>query len=90
MNYTYLKQNVTLLRNIIDQCIIDLLAQSASRPIHLPELGIIDIRLTEFVRLHHSDLLRTIRYEKYNLENIIHERYLLYQISSYIWNERQV
>lgn len=90
VNHIDIKETVTILRNKIDQCTNNLLVQSSSRPNKLLELEIIDIRLKEFVRLHHIDLLRTIRYEKKNLEDFIYERYLLYQLSSFHFDEKHV
>ena len=52
----YLQDYVILLQEKIDQYTSDLIVQSASYPLTLLPLNIIDQRLKEFVRLHHLDL----------------------------------
>ncbi|CAM2705852.1 unnamed protein product [Rotaria socialis] len=42
-----------------------------------------DQRLKEFVRLHHIDLVRTVNYQKHKLKDIIYEKRLFNQLSSY-------
>ena len=68
----YLQDYVILLQEKIDQYTSDLIVQSASYPLTLLPLNIIDQRLKEFVRLHHLDLLRTINYGIGKLNDTIH------------------
>ncbi|CAF4643107.1 unnamed protein product, partial [Rotaria socialis] len=49
----------------------------------LHPLELIDQRLKEFVRLHHIDLVRTANYQKHKLKDIIYEKRLFNQLSSY-------
>ena len=53
----YLRDYLISLQNKIDQYKTDLSTQIVSYPTTLPSLEIMDERLTEFVRLHHCDLL---------------------------------
>ncbi len=52
-----------LLQNKLDQLAAELMAQSSTCPSTLLPLEIVDQRLKQFVRLHHRDLLRTVKYQ---------------------------
>lgn len=59
----YLHDYVGLLQNRIDQYKNDLNTQVPTYPTTLLPLDIIDERLTDFVQLHHRDLLRAVNYQ---------------------------
>ena len=50
----------------------------------------VDERLREFVRLHHIDLLRTVRYRVNKLKDETREKVLIKQLSYYYLNAAQV
>ena len=79
-----------LLRDKINQCTTELATQSSSCPLTLSLLDIIDSRLHEFVRLHHIDLMRTIRFRINKLKDEIHEKQLFQHLSYYYFNTDQV
>ena len=85
-----LEEYLILLKNRINQHENELMIQSSSCPTALHSLDMIDQRLKDFVRLHHIDLVRTVNYQKNKLKNIIYEKRLLNQISSYHLIELQV
>jgi hypothetical protein len=86
----YLDDYLLLLRNRIHQYTIELSTQSSFCPSSLSPLQIIDQRLKEFVRLHHIDLLRTIKYQVNKLKDNIYEKELLKQLSNYNLTTEQV
>ncbi|CAM4796041.1 unnamed protein product [Rotaria magnacalcarata] len=67
----------------------ELMIQLSSCPTTLHPLELIDQRLKEFVRLHHIDLVRTVNYQKHKLKDIIYEKRLFNQLSSYHLAELQ-
>ena len=65
--------------------------QSSSFPlIFLSSLETTDLRLKEFIRLHHFDLLRTVNYQVNKFKDIIYESYLFQQLSSFDLSLEQV
>ena len=85
-----LEEYLILLKKRINQHENELMMQSSSCPTTLYSLEKIDQRLKDFVRLHHIDLVRTVNYQKNKLKDIIYEKRLLNQISSYHLTELQV
>ena len=85
-----LEEYLMLLKNRIDQHENELIIQSSSCPTTLHSLEMIDQRLKDFVRLHHIDLVRIVNYQKNKLKDIIYEKRLFNQISSYHLTEVQV
>lgn len=87
----YIEEYLILLRNKIERCTIDLIKQSSSCPLtFLSSLEIIDLRLKEFIRLHHIDLSRTINYQVIQFKDIIYESNLFQQLSSFHLSLEQV
>ncbi|CAM4828808.1 unnamed protein product [Rotaria magnacalcarata] len=84
-----LEEYLMLLKNRIDQHENELMIQSSSCPTALYSLEMIDQRLKEFFRLHHVDLVRTVNYQKHKLRDIIYEKRLFNQLSSYHLAEHQ-
>ncbi|CAF4352917.1 unnamed protein product, partial [Rotaria magnacalcarata] len=78
-----LEEYLILLKNRINQHENELMIQLSSCPTTLHSLETIDQRLKEFVRLHHIDLVRTVNYQKHKLKDIIYEKRLFNQLSSY-------
>jgi hypothetical protein len=85
-----LEEYLMLLKNRIDQHENELMIQLSSCPTTLHSLEMIDQRLKDFVRLHHIDLVRTVNYQKNKLKDIIYEKRLFNQLSSYHLTEVQV
>ena len=86
----YLEDDLLLLRNKTDQLTSQLTAQSLSCPPTLHALDMIDERLREFVRLHHIDLMRTVRYRVTKLKDETREKVLFKQLSYYYLDTAQV
>lgn len=86
----YLADYLLLLQNKIDHYTTQLTAQSVSCPTTLQPLEITDHRLREFVRLHHLDLLRTVRYQSSKLKDETREKVLLKELSYYYLDAAQV
>ncbi|CAF4187775.1 unnamed protein product, partial [Rotaria magnacalcarata] len=84
-----LEEYLMLLKNRIDQHENELMIQSSSCPTALYSLEMIDQRLKESFRLHHVDLVRTVNYQKHKLRDIIYEKRLFNQLSSYHLAEHQ-
>ena len=59
------------------------MAQISFCPSTLCPLEVIDIRLKEFVRLHHIDLIRRINYKVNKAKSNAHEKLLFKQLSYY-------
>ncbi|CAF4742945.1 unnamed protein product, partial [Rotaria magnacalcarata] len=78
-----LEEYLILLKNRSNQHENELMIQLSSCPTTLHPLELIDQRLKEFVRLHHIDLVRTANYQKHKLKDIIYEKRLFNQLSSY-------
>ncbi|CAF5006176.1 unnamed protein product, partial [Rotaria socialis] len=78
-----LEEYLILLKNRSNQHENELMIQLSSCPTALHPLELIDQRLKEFVRLHHIDLVRTANYQKHKLKDIIYEKRLFNQLSSY-------
>ncbi|CAF1449613.1 unnamed protein product [Adineta ricciae] len=85
----YLEEYLILLRDKISQCTTELATQSSPCPLTLSLLNIVDVRLHEFVRLHHIDLMRTIRFRINKLKDKIHEKQLFQHLSYYYLNNDQ-
>ncbi|CAF5178217.1 unnamed protein product [Rotaria magnacalcarata] len=85
-----LEEYLILLKNRSNQHENELMIQLSSCPTTLHPLELIDQRLKEFVRLHHIDLVRTANYQKHKLKDIIYEKRLFNQLSSYHLAEVQV
>ncbi|UJR18760.1 hypothetical protein I4U23_005666 [Adineta vaga] len=75
--------------NKVDKCTTELTDQSLTCPSSLSLLEIIDLQLKEFVRLHHIDLMRTVRYQVHKFKDEIHEKELFKQLSYYYLNTDQ-
>lgn len=86
----YLEDFLALLRDKIDEYTTDLTNQFLSCPTALSPLDIIDGRLKEFVRLHHLDFIRAIRYRIHQFKADIHEKQLSKELSYYFSNVEQV
>lgn len=86
----YIEEFLMLLRDKIDEYTTELTNQSLSWPATLSPLDIIDGRLKEFVRLHHLDLVRAIRYRIHQFKADIHEKQLGKELSYYFPNDAQV
>ena len=87
----YLKDYLILLRTKIDQYTIELRTQITSYPSTLPHsVEIIDSRLKEFVRLHHLDLLRTIKYQISKLNSKVNIEKFSKQLSLFHLTAKQV
>ncbi|CAF4532244.1 unnamed protein product [Rotaria socialis] len=78
-----LEEYLILLKSRINQHENELMMQLSSCPTTLHSLEMIDQRLKEFVRLRHVDLVRTVNYQKHELKDIIYEKRLFNQLSSY-------
>jgi hypothetical protein len=81
----YLEDYLILLQNRINQYKTELTIQSLSCPVILVttiSLEMIDQRLHEFVRLHHLDLTRQIKYHVSKLKDYIREKQLFHELSS--------
>ena len=79
----YLEDYVTLLGNRIDQFSTNLMTQTSFCPSTLCPLEVIDIRLKEFVRLHHIDLICRINYKVNKAKSNTHGKQLFKQLSYY-------
>jgi len=77
------EEYVGLLRNKIEQNKIELMAQATTCLSTLAPLDIYDMRLKEFVQLHHIDLKRTINYQITKLRDHIYEKTTFQQFYSY-------
>ncbi|CAF1513999.1 unnamed protein product [Adineta ricciae] len=86
----YLEEFLVLLRDKIDEYTTELTDQSLSCPPALSPLDIIDGRLKEFVRLHHLDFIRAIRYRIHKFKADIHEKQLGKELSYYFSNVDQL
>jgi hypothetical protein len=86
----YIEDYLILLRNKINQYRAELTKQSASCPLPLSPLEIIDQRLKEFVRSHHIDLIRTINYQVNKVKDNIYEKQLFKQLSCYYLTTEQI
>ncbi|CAF3471593.1 unnamed protein product [Rotaria socialis] len=84
-----LEEYLILLKSRINQHENELMMQLSSCPTTLHSLEMIDQRLKEFVRLRHVDLVRTVNYQKHELKDIIYEKRLFNQLSSYHLAEHQ-
>ncbi|CAF3334786.1 unnamed protein product [Rotaria socialis] len=78
-----LEEYLILLKNRSNQHENELIIQLSSCPTTLHSLEMIDQRLKKLVRLHHIDLVRTVNYQKHKLKDIIYEKRLFNQLSSY-------
>lgn len=83
----YLHEYTALLQNKIHQYQSDLDGQRLST---VPSLEFIDYRLSEFVRLHHRDLIRAIQLKKNQLTTHIAITRLSKQIASFKLTDEHV
>lgn len=86
----YLEDFLALLCDKIDEYTTELTNQFLNCPTALSPLDIIDGRLKEFVRLHHLDFIRAIRYRIHQFKADIHEKQLSKELSYYFSNVEQV
>nr|ABQ08076.1 hypothetical protein [Adineta vaga]ABQ08081.1 hypothetical protein [Adineta vaga] len=85
----YFEDYLVLFQGQIDQHKNELASQSLTFPSTLSSLDTIDIRLNEFVRLHHIDLIRTVQYRVNKFKDDIHEKELFKRLSYYYLNTNQ-
>jgi hypothetical protein len=81
---------VILVQNKIDQFTTELMAQSSTCPSTLLPLEIVDQRLKQFVRLHHRDLLRIVKYQVSKLNRNILIKKFSKQLSRFGLTVKQV
>ena len=79
----HLKDYVALLHDKIHRYTTELNQQLSSYPFTSISYEIIDLRLKEFVRLHHIDLLRTVNYQVNKFRDHIQEKELSQQLESF-------
>ncbi len=79
-----------LVQNKIDQFTTELMAQSSTCPSTLLPLEIVDQRLKQFVRLHHRDLLRIVKYQVSKLNRNILIKKFSKQLSRFGLTVKQV
>jgi hypothetical protein len=85
----YLHDRINLLQMQFNQLMAALQTQSSSCPEAI-SLSTIDSSLEEFIRLHHIDVMRTVKYHVNQFRDDIHEKQLWQQLSSQLSNEEQV
>ena len=78
----YVEGYLVSLQRKIGHCEVQLSEQSSSGQWTLTSLQTLDLRLYEFVRLHHIDLLKSINYRINKLNDSIYEKQLSDQLSS--------
>lgn len=86
----YLQDYVSLLQNKIDQYQNELNSQLSSHPTTLPSPQFIDIQLKEFVRLHHCDLLRAVKYQIAELNTTVSLSHLSKYLGTFELTSKQV
>ena len=86
----YVERYLVSLQGKIGHCDVQLCEQSSSDQWTLSSLQTLDLRLYEFVRLHHIDLLKSINYRINKLNDSIYEKQLYEQLSSYHLSVEQV
>ena len=79
----YHEDYLIFLQYKIKQCVDELNTQASCWPLTLPSMEAVDMRLKEFIRLHHLDLSRTINYQINRFKDKIQQTQLLQQLSSY-------